>query len=735
MGLFDKVTAIFKKEGSSSEKTANNDYSSMGHSTEAVNEVDYLYAVMQVENNRRAILKDVQLMLSNDPLVDETNARLGRKTVRGGIYCIVSGSGKHQSRVAAKTGAKARRGANVANKAQQIIDALWARCKIDSAAALWVSKMIADGDIFLNIIVEEYEGRYRIKAIRLIPPLIMKRNENEFGEFEDISKAFSEIDPNNSLYYQTIVPERAKRHFPLWAINHIRWKYRGGLYGNSQYTSIRKLSKQNLGSDDDMVVRRKTRAPQRRVHSVGNKDKPGDPTVVNEYNAAHRDSIVNGKYTPNTDYYHNGLGDVKNLDGDGNLGEIRDVQYLYNKQNVGTVIPKGLAGFSEDINRDVLEDQKEELFETIEDIRTILEYGDGGPFSGLRAIVELELRLQGLDPDVNGIEFDITFNTLKNEPPKDLIERTRIAREAGLIDLRTAVVQISHVFNAENPEHILEALAEEQDEAAAKMKKEKKDFERGEKDEEDEPIEDQSLYQDAEDYAHLKGLDKIERKALKTLKKRFSRIHKAIKKHINSWEGPITDAESTLSKKDIDKFIEAVTKIHSDDEEVTQAELKYVYTDSAKIGGVLAAAAVGISFDIAKDDIIEDLLENAGKRIKGVDETTLKEIRLALAEAEMDKASITQMKKKLAGVVDEVFANAYHNRLEMIARTETMWAYNESALRTYAAGGVDTTNAPGLPAHPRCRCAYSSRNGKVIILVVGDERTCPVCRSFIDEEY
>lgn len=732
MGLLEKITSIWKKGEKETKKQQVEHEQQRTHTTESINEVDYLYEVMQVESNRRAVLRDIQNMLRDDPLIDETNYRLARKTVRGGIYCIVNGSGKYQKKLALKTGFKAKRGAQMTNKAQEIIDAFWRRCKIDANAVLWVSKIISDGDVFLNILVEEFEGRHRIKAIRMIPPAIMKRNEDEYGEFPDVTRAFSEIDPQDTLYYSTIIPENAQKHFPLWAINHMRWKYRGGLYGTSQYISIRKLSKQNLTSDDDMVVRRKTRAPQRRVHSIGNKDKPGDQSVVKEYKKEHRDAIVNGKYQPVTDYYNNGLGDVKNLDGDGNLDKIKDVVFLYNKENIGTGVPKGLVGFAEDINRDVLENQKEELYEMIEDIRTLLEYGDGGPFSGLRAIVELELLLNGIDLDVHDITYDITFNSLKNESPKDLIERIIRARDAKLIDHRTAITQSAHIFNVEDPELLLQALAEEEEQREQIKKNNSLNKEGGE--ENGEKVDDEP-FKDAEDYSHLKGMDKIEEKTKKIWKKRFSRLHKASKKLIQNLELPMTDSEKKLSKKQIDSLIDAISDVHSEDEEVYSAELKYVYPASAKIGGLLAATAIGLSFDILKEDIIDDLLKESGKRIKAIDETTLREIRLALAEAEMDMANIKQMKKKLASVVDEAFANAYHNRLEMIARTEAMWAYNQSAIRTYAAGGVDITNAPGLPAHPRCRCAYSSRNGKVVILVVGDERTCPVCRSFIDEEY
>lgn len=105
-----------------------------------------------------------------------------------------------------------------------------------------------------------------------------------------------------------------------------------------------------------MVVRRKVRAPLRRAHIFGTKDNPGSSDVIKQYKQEHRDAIVNGKYKPVTDYYMNGLGDIKNLEGDGNLDKIGDIKFLYDKEGTGTIVSKELVGHAEDINRDVLYD-------------------------------------------------------------------------------------------------------------------------------------------------------------------------------------------------------------------------------------------------------------------------------------------------------------------------------------------------------------------------------------------
>ncbi|TPG74023.1 hypothetical protein EEL32_25540 [Brevibacillus laterosporus] len=739
MGLKEKIQSLWRRGSpepeSQTETSERKDATPIAHTTPETNETDYLYKAQEVEYNRRDVLRDTEQMLKDDPLIDETNARIARKTVRGGVFVTVTGSGKHNKSKAVKTGNKAGRGAQVANRAQDIIDAFIKRAKIDAHAVQWVSRLLSDGDSFLNIVVTNGQ-QPRIESIRWVPPAIVKRNEDQFGQFVDLSKAFSEIDPNQGLYFHTTIPEKAIRHFPLWSINHIRWKYRGGLYGTSQYASIRKLSKQNRTADDDMVVRRKTRAPLRRVHSIGNKEVQGDDTTINNYKKDHRDTIENGKYKPTTDYYHNGIGDVKNLDGDGNLDKIGDVVYLFNKENVGTLIPKGLMGFSEDINRDVLDDQKDEYYDTIEDIRSLLEYGDGGPFSGLRAIIDFELLLHGIDVEAIGLSYDVAFNPLRTEKPQEILDRTIAAWVAGLIDDRTAINSVAHLFQVEDVEQLMETIRLERKEKQQQAPLPPEEQEESEK--ETKPMTD-AANDSGDDTSHLDGLDAIEKTASETWKTRFQRIHEEASKISIEFQEEVTDAEAkssvvTVTPDGIGAYIKAVTTLHEEDALSHRADLGYLYTHSGEVGGKLASANVGINFELYREDILEDLHTRSATRVKNIDETTEKRIREALSEGYLtgDKREV---RKKVEEALGKVYADAYENRAEMISRTETMWAYNQSSLRIYQQDGVDISKAPALPAHTRCRCAYSVENRKIIILVTGDERTCPRCKGFVGQSY
>lgn len=748
MGLLEKITGLWRRGSPEptlqTEQAVRPDSTPLTHSSESVDETTYLYQQLQVESNRRAVLRDIERMLEDDPLIDETNDRVARKVVRGGIFVTVSGSGKHQQSRAKRSGKKAGRGAKAANQAQQVIEDFWKRCKIDAIAKMWVSRLIADGDLFLNVVIEDGDGQPRIGAIRWTPPMIMKRNEDQFGQFIDLDRAFSEIDPLRGTYFATIIPDDAVRHFPLWAINHVRYKWRGGMYGRSQYASIRKLSRQNATADDDMVVRRKTRAPMRRVHAIGNKDNPGDPTMVDKYRMEHKDAIVNGRYAPTTDYYHNGFGSVTNLDGDGNLDKIADVKYLYDKQNTGTIVPKGLVGHAEDINRDVLDDQKKEYDETVEDIRTLIEYGDGGPFSGLRAIVDLELLLHGIDVDALGLTYDMRFGPLQEQNIMEAVEATASAKREGLISSRTATLEVAHHFGVEDPDEEIEAIALERASNPQAAPKE----ESGDPEEDTDPVEDHRevdhIHDEqvvGEEPEHLQGMDSIEQEAKETWQERFLRIEKEIldldlpvPREVAVTDEDGSDKVYYLSKEQIDAFIDQVASIQKADGEKYRVELGYVLLQSAEVGGQYAAGQTGLNFRLYRKDVQDDLTKQAGERIKNIDQTTLNHLRVALGEGFLSgskREMITQVRQAISGVMEE----AAHARSEVIARTESMWAYNRSALRVYSAAGVDVSKAPPLPAHPRCRCAYAEEDGKIIILVTGDERTCPKCRGYIGKSY
>lgn len=110
--------------------------------------------------------------------------------------------------------------------------------------------------------------------------------------------------------------------------------------------------------------------------------------------------------------------------------------------------------------------------------------------------------------------------------------------------------------------------------------------------------------------------------------------------------------------------------------------------------------------------VTERMLDAAGARITGINETTRKAVADQIAEGVRRGYSIGQITN---GVADEAYRGIEQaavfdeERSELVARTETMLAYNESALMGYAEFGV--TEVEAIDGDDDEACA--ERNGQV----------------------
>lgn len=124
----------------------------------------------------------------------------------------------------------------------------------------------------------------------------------------------------------------------------------------------------------------------------------------------------------------------------------------------------------------------------------------------------------------------------------------------------------------------------------------------------------------------------------------------------------------------------------------------------------------------------------AGKRIRGIDETTREALRKALSESYQRGEGWAQWLGRVKRVID---CDKPKNRADMIVRTEMAFAYNVALLRTYREMGVEyvewlsvldnrtcqkcaerhgnifpLAEVEGmLPLHPRCRCTCVASDG------------------------
>ena len=128
---------------------------------------------------------------------------------------------------------------------------------------------------------------------------------------------------------------------------------------------------------------------------------------------------------------------------------------------------------------------------------------------------------------------------------------------------------------------------------------------------------------------------------------------------------------------------------------------------------------------IEREDIQQQLLNNALSRVSKMEQTTIEDIREILVKGHEQGENWKEQKKKIENKIKNPV------RAEMIAITELGHAYNTSTKNTYKGAGAnkvvwhasidiktcdtcrtlhgqvfDIDNAPDNPAHPRCRCTW-----------------------------
>lgn len=389
---------------------------------------------IQLEYDRQSIVRDVRQLMDDDPRMSSTNQDIGRDVVGNGW----------RVQVRAADGAPGA----MAERAQSVIDALWRDCDVNGILPGMASGLLEDGDLFISPILQG-EG---ITRLQILPTLSIERIEDDRGLHPDVTAAFRQIDVHSRQEITT---------FPLWQVNHVRYDLRlnrGDKYGRSQYLQARLPGKYLGMTENDLVIRRKTRAPLRFHHEVGTAEQPSDWADVTKYKAENSlDKPQNQRVT--TDFFSNGKVKINALDGDANLSEIEDVEHLQNVYMFRLGRPKGLTGFGEGINRDVLEEQLAEYHKYLRSLRNLLWNGDGGVYSGLKAICDFALSLAGINPAM--VTYQPSWPVRLSAEEIKYIDVINELRLTGMISRRTALGLIGALLGIEDPDAEIEALLNE----------------------------------------------------------------------------------------------------------------------------------------------------------------------------------------------------------------------------------------------------------------------------------
>lgn len=684
------------------------------------------YDVFKINWDKVTTLRDIDEMIKSDTRLKRSNSVFASTAVKRGLSIKVTSDVDEA----------------LANQAQDIIDELMRNAQINSKLRPWAKSLRKDGELYLNPIIDP--KKKMILDIKNLPAITMQRNEDITGRFPDLNDAFRQIDPISRQILQS---------FPLFSINHIRNDHESGqLYGNSAYLACRTPWRKLNMTEQDLVVRRRTRAVPRRLHSVGNKDNPGTWDEIDKYKEINKlNNPQNAAVT--TDYFGNGLTDVKDLNGDGHLDHIKDIEHLQEVMMIGTGVPLHILGFGRNVNRDIVEDQKKQFEEDTQELRDLLEYGDESPFSGLRAIFDLSLILQSIDPSL------VTINVMWAETDNDDVDKKvdrvvklRAAQPEPLVSRKFALTYLGRDVGLENEEAVLaeietiieemaEARAEQQAEAAM-LNPEKPATSPTDKttsQSSGKPVKDSK----EKNPLHSSKVVKMEKQLADEVRSFFKKVLKTmiangmeaniekigklrtIHDSVQSYEFGgealalltphsgcncsqcMIDKRSEVQLSDLVEqyVIDELDAAWDEHSESIEGKITAHYLTMGKFAYETVAEQIqsGVSFEFVHSGVKQDLESAAAERINGIKETTKQLLRKELAQAYENAESVDQWVERIGKVM-----NIPDWRAEMISRTELAWAFNKSNRYAYEEAGVV----------------------KVRYLAVLDNRTCPTCRGY-----
>lgn len=345
-----------------------------GLRTTPEDQLELLYQRFEPSMAFRATVLEIRQMDRLDGRVKRIHGKTAREAAKGGLVLNIS--------------PKATRILNLWNEYQRRLE-LDRREKLESD----VRGLMMEGNLPMQWVVDT-DSKVVVRGLRM-PSETIKPRVNGAGQFESVTAAYEQWDWLTGKVIAT---------FPLWQLmmvrlqpdNYDNW----GSLGRPYLDATRPVWRQLQLTEKNLVVRRHVRAPMRFNHVL---EGASDPELK-KYETEHKAKI--GQVT--TDFYQNRKGGVTAIQGDANLEQIADVEYLLDTFFAGAPAPKGLFGYAGDLSRDILEDMKRDYFEEIDSLQDtashIYELG-----------FRLDLLLHGINPDEE--EMWVSYAERRTETP------------------------------------------------------------------------------------------------------------------------------------------------------------------------------------------------------------------------------------------------------------------------------------------------------------------------------
>ncbi|MTI12104.1 hypothetical protein [Sansalvadorimonas verongulae] len=353
------------------------------------NSIRHMYHKMHVDPDLRQSILHIRHMDKVDGRVKQIHKRMARDVTKGGLMLKWKGT-----------------------RDQKIIK-LWEeffqRLQLNNRNKLLSDARGAamEGNLPIQWVVND--NRHITGGVRMPSETIVPRID-ENGRFKNMAEAYKQVDP---------FTWKELARFSRWQLTMVRLEPDNfddmGCMGRPYLDASRSIWQKLAMTEEDLVIRRRTRAPQKLSHVLEG--------ATDEQLQAYEEKTRNESGEIQTDFFMNKKGTVTAIQGDANMDQIADVAYLLDTFFSGSPAPKGLFGYVEDLSRDVLEDLKADYFQEIDGLQDMIS-------SAYQEGFELELLLQGINP--NAYQFAIEFAERNTETRNQRADRALKLQALGV---------------------------------------------------------------------------------------------------------------------------------------------------------------------------------------------------------------------------------------------------------------------------------------------------------------
>lgn len=371
------------------------------------NHISRLYEQMQVEMDRRKIYEECWAMYSEDARISAAiDTTAGSAT--NGSFTINFNSAKTENK-------------KLLDDSSEILYNLKRKSKLDSKIQGIAKELLILGDVFLEVIIDP--DLNEIVNLKKLPARTIDRIEDEYGNL----LGFEQKNELNEIIAK----------FEPWQILHMRWNhFSGQKYGTSMLKGIRAVYKKLKMTEEDLVIRRRTRAGLKLHHYGSNPEEPLEDWEVDEYMEQNQSNPMNVR----TDWYSNGKWKIDVLRSDDGVSEIKDIKHFEDSLFIGLRTPKGILGIGEDPNRATLERQEVAYIRLLNEVTNIIS-------EQLRQVFDLSLIIKGINPD--NVEYTLVWEEKTVEDINKTADRLILLANTGMISRQTAVGEMGYDFEDE----------------------------------------------------------------------------------------------------------------------------------------------------------------------------------------------------------------------------------------------------------------------------------------------